>query len=197
MQGSESTPKAPLGNNARPVQTLHHRTVRTNIDFKRHKVSVGELYIHIYRYLIDMIFIIYYLYLVYFFFNFNFCFDSKQNQNACPSMYKDMYYRANRWSPDTGLLIRWQQKSTTTTIRTTRTATTTTTTTAIEAGYAFRILNAAFKFFINVLKTSSGFVWLATFLLQQQQQQQQIDKDADNNNNALKTCFLRDLNKFH
>jgi len=31
-----------------------------------------------------------------------------QNQYACPSMYKDMYYRANRWSPDTGLLIRWQ-----------------------------------------------------------------------------------------
>lgn len=39
MQGSESTPKAPLGNNARPVQGLHHRTVRTNIDFKRNKVS--------------------------------------------------------------------------------------------------------------------------------------------------------------
>ncbi|ALC49720.1 CG1402 [Drosophila busckii] len=66
MQGSESTPKAPLGNNARPVQSLHHRTVRTNIDFKR----------------------------------------QKNNLNACPSMYKDMYYRANRWSSDTGLLIR-------------------------------------------------------------------------------------------
>ncbi|XP_023707804.1 putative carbonic anhydrase-like protein 1 isoform X2 [Cryptotermes secundus] len=35
MQGSETTPKAPLGNNARPVQHLHHRTVRTNIDFKK------------------------------------------------------------------------------------------------------------------------------------------------------------------
>lgn len=33
MQGSEQTPKAPLGNNARPLQALHHRTVRTNIDF--------------------------------------------------------------------------------------------------------------------------------------------------------------------
>ncbi|XP_037932347.1 putative carbonic anhydrase-like protein 2 [Teleopsis dalmanni] len=65
MQGSETSPKAPLGNNARPLQGLHHRTVRTNIDFKRNK-----------------------------------------NQNSCPSMYKDMYYRANRWSPDTGLLIR-------------------------------------------------------------------------------------------
>lgn len=40
MQGSETTPKAPLGNNARPVQNLHHRTVRTNIDFKRNKVSL-------------------------------------------------------------------------------------------------------------------------------------------------------------
>lgn len=38
MQGSENTPKAPLGNNARPVQNLHHRTVRTNIDFKKNKV---------------------------------------------------------------------------------------------------------------------------------------------------------------
>lgn len=33
MQGSEQTPKAPLGNNARPLQPLHHRTIRTNIDF--------------------------------------------------------------------------------------------------------------------------------------------------------------------
>lgn len=41
MQGSESTPKAPLGNNARPVQNLHHRTVRTNIDFKKTKVSLS------------------------------------------------------------------------------------------------------------------------------------------------------------
>lgn len=39
MQGSEQTPKAPLGNNARPVQNLHHRTVRTNIDFKQSKVK--------------------------------------------------------------------------------------------------------------------------------------------------------------
>ncbi|XP_034251199.1 carbonic anhydrase-related protein 10-like isoform X2 [Thrips palmi] len=35
MQGSPETPKAPLGNNARPLQPLHHRTVRTNIDFFR------------------------------------------------------------------------------------------------------------------------------------------------------------------
>lgn len=112
--------------------------------------------------------------------------DTKQNQNACPSMYKDMYYRANRWSPDTGLLIRWQQQCTTTTIRTTQTATTTTPT-AIEAGYAFRIMNDAFKFYIDVFKTSSGFVWLAIFLLQKQQQ-------ADNNNsNALKACFVREV----
>ncbi|KAF9801616.1 hypothetical protein SFRURICE_018026, partial [Spodoptera frugiperda] len=35
MQGSQLTPKAPLGNNARPVQPLHHRTVRTNINFNK------------------------------------------------------------------------------------------------------------------------------------------------------------------
>ncbi|KAL7031339.1 hypothetical protein ACKWTF_006966 [Chironomus riparius] len=35
MQGSEQTPKAPLGNNARPLQPLHHRTIRTNIDFAK------------------------------------------------------------------------------------------------------------------------------------------------------------------
>lgn len=39
MQGSEVTPKAPLGNNARPLQQLHHRTVRTNIDFPSIKVT--------------------------------------------------------------------------------------------------------------------------------------------------------------
>lgn len=38
MQGNEQTPKAPLGNNARPLQPLHHRTVRTNIDFQSQKV---------------------------------------------------------------------------------------------------------------------------------------------------------------
>ena len=45
MQGSENTPKAPLGNNARPVQNLHHRTVRTNIDFKKTKVSQCILHV--------------------------------------------------------------------------------------------------------------------------------------------------------
>ncbi|ENN78763.1 hypothetical protein D910_02938 [Dendroctonus ponderosae] len=34
MQGSEEAPKAPLGNNARPIQPLHQRTIRTNINFK-------------------------------------------------------------------------------------------------------------------------------------------------------------------
>ncbi|XP_065345568.1 carbonic anhydrase-related protein 10-like [Cloeon dipterum] len=33
MQGPEETPKAPLANNVRPLQPLHHRTIRTNIDF--------------------------------------------------------------------------------------------------------------------------------------------------------------------
>lgn len=39
MQGSEDAPKAPLGNNARPLQPLHHRTVRTNINFQNTQVS--------------------------------------------------------------------------------------------------------------------------------------------------------------
>ncbi|XP_055297178.1 carbonic anhydrase-related protein 10 [Sitodiplosis mosellana] len=64
MQGSEQTPKAPLGNNARPVQNLHHRTVRTNIDFKQSKT-----------------------------------------QN-CPTMYKDMFYKANKWTVDTPMTMR-------------------------------------------------------------------------------------------
>nr|CAH7746908.1 unnamed protein product [Callosobruchus chinensis] len=33
MQGDSKHPKAPLGNNFRPPQPLHHRPVRTNIDF--------------------------------------------------------------------------------------------------------------------------------------------------------------------
>ncbi|XP_026470096.1 carbonic anhydrase-related protein 10 isoform X2 [Ctenocephalides felis] len=57
MQGSEETPKAPLGNNARPLQPLHHRTVRTNIDFGN-------------------------------------------QQTNCPTMYKDLYYKANKWPRD-------------------------------------------------------------------------------------------------
>ncbi|KAH0547409.1 hypothetical protein KQX54_019176 [Cotesia glomerata] len=35
MQGTKETPKAPLGNNRRPIQLLHHRTIRTNIDFRK------------------------------------------------------------------------------------------------------------------------------------------------------------------
>ncbi|KAK4290730.1 hypothetical protein Pmani_036393 [Petrolisthes manimaculis] len=33
MQGDERLPKAKMANNFRPVKALHHRTVRTNIDF--------------------------------------------------------------------------------------------------------------------------------------------------------------------
>ncbi|KAK1130671.1 hypothetical protein K0M31_018787 [Melipona bicolor] len=33
MQGDKNHPNAPLGNNFRPPQPLHHRPVRTNIDF--------------------------------------------------------------------------------------------------------------------------------------------------------------------
>lgn len=39
MQGDQSNPKAPLGNNYRPAQLVHHRVVRTNIDFNRSSVS--------------------------------------------------------------------------------------------------------------------------------------------------------------
>uniref|UniRef100_A0A1B6C938 Alpha-carbonic anhydrase domain-containing protein n=1 Tax=Clastoptera arizonana TaxID=38151 RepID=A0A1B6C938_9HEMI len=43
MQGSEESPKAPLGNNARPLQPLHHRTVRTNIDFQNSEsTAIGK-----------------------------------------------------------------------------------------------------------------------------------------------------------
>ncbi|KAK6625858.1 hypothetical protein RUM43_006157 [Polyplax serrata] len=59
MQGSEETPKAPLGNNARPLQNLHHRTVRTNIDFQ-----------------------------------------FKSEAKNCPTMHKEMYYKANLWNSE-------------------------------------------------------------------------------------------------
>ncbi|KAI4486179.1 hypothetical protein M0802_012503 [Mischocyttarus mexicanus] len=35
MQGPATAPKAPLGNNSRPLQDLHHRTIRTNINFRK------------------------------------------------------------------------------------------------------------------------------------------------------------------
>lgn len=39
MQGEPDSPKAPLGNNFRPIQQLNHRFIRTNIDFRRTTVS--------------------------------------------------------------------------------------------------------------------------------------------------------------
>lgn len=60
-QGPEDMPKAPLGNNVRPIQSLHHRTVRTNIDFNH------------------------------------------REGKSCPSMYRDMYYKANQWPIPDGL----------------------------------------------------------------------------------------------
>ncbi|KAL1459855.1 hypothetical protein WDU94_011808 [Cyamophila willieti] len=44
-QGSEEQPKAPLGNNVRPLQFIHSRTVRTNIDFKQTISQVRNFYI--------------------------------------------------------------------------------------------------------------------------------------------------------
>lgn len=42
MQGDAKHPKAPLGNNFRPPQPLHHRPVRTNIDFNvKHRGEVS------------------------------------------------------------------------------------------------------------------------------------------------------------
>lgn len=43
MQGLEKVPKAPLGNNVRPVQPLHYRTVRTNIDFPQQTDKVSGI----------------------------------------------------------------------------------------------------------------------------------------------------------
>jgi hypothetical protein len=47
MQGDSDLPKAPLGNNFRPVQTLNQRFLRTNIDFRKSpvcaKFSLSEM----------------------------------------------------------------------------------------------------------------------------------------------------------
>lgn len=45
MQGSQESPKAPLGNNVRPLQPLHYRTVRTNIDFPSSSDKVSVFFI--------------------------------------------------------------------------------------------------------------------------------------------------------
>lgn len=47
MQGDAKHPKAPLGNNFRPPQPLHHRPVRTNIDFNSKQVSILLKLLHI------------------------------------------------------------------------------------------------------------------------------------------------------
>uniref|UniRef100_A0A8D9E2U1 Carbonic anhydrase-related protein 10 n=1 Tax=Cacopsylla melanoneura TaxID=428564 RepID=A0A8D9E2U1_9HEMI len=39
MQGDMKHPKAPLGNNYRPPQPLHHRPLRTNIDFNTKEIN--------------------------------------------------------------------------------------------------------------------------------------------------------------
>ncbi|KAH0999823.1 hypothetical protein HUJ04_013590 [Dendroctonus ponderosae] len=45
MQGDSKHPKAPLGNNFRPPQPLHHRPVRTNIDFNvRNKAAAFPVF---------------------------------------------------------------------------------------------------------------------------------------------------------
>lgn len=58
MQGDKRHSKAPLGNNFRPTQPLHHRPVRTNIDFN---------------------------------------IQQDHNNKNCPTMYRDIYYKANSW----------------------------------------------------------------------------------------------------
>lgn len=39
MQGDSDLPKAPMGNNFRPIQPMNQRFLRTNIDFRKHPVS--------------------------------------------------------------------------------------------------------------------------------------------------------------
>jgi len=53
MQGDEEYPKAPLGSNFRPPQSLHHRVVRTNIDFNKvssqddsFKMCICSIWVH-------------------------------------------------------------------------------------------------------------------------------------------------------
>ncbi|CAM1316373.1 CA10 (predicted) [Pycnogonum litorale] len=40
MVGTKIHPKAPLGDNFRPTMPVHHRTIRTNIDFRRNEPDV-------------------------------------------------------------------------------------------------------------------------------------------------------------
>ena len=44
VQGDYNMPKGPLGNNVRALQPLHHRTVRTNIDFTNSMVISPRLH---------------------------------------------------------------------------------------------------------------------------------------------------------
>lgn len=90
MQGSVESPKAPLGNNARPLQQLHHRTVRTNIDFQNGKVVQTSFFfpsLSLFNLFITD------GHLGYFFpFLVLRNISTKQNQK-CPSMHKEMYYK--------------------------------------------------------------------------------------------------------
>lgn len=121
MQGTIQTPKAPLGNNARPLQQIHHRTVRTNIDFQNAKVvnfyslshllllwpcgdSTHALNLFIMPSGLTVVFILFLIPLVLLLllvFLGSFAATNPiisvplaplQNQN-CPSMHKDMYYK--------------------------------------------------------------------------------------------------------
>jgi hypothetical protein len=47
VQGDSETPKGALGNNVRALQPLHHRTVRTNIDFTNSVVILKNCYLTI------------------------------------------------------------------------------------------------------------------------------------------------------
>ena len=47
VQGDSETPKGTLGNNVRALQPLHHRTVRTNIDFTNAMVGNNVIRIHL------------------------------------------------------------------------------------------------------------------------------------------------------
>lgn len=79
MQGDAKHPQAPLGNNFRPPQPLHHRPVRTNIDFNVKQVHIIVDFVSNYSYFHHLF--------TWFFF--------QAAGKTCPSMYRDVYYKGS------------------------------------------------------------------------------------------------------
>lgn len=76
MQGDEKQPNAPLANNFRPPQPLHHRPVRTNIDFNVQVYCNSATCIFSITKIIALILI-----------------SCVQGPKNCPTMNKDIYYK--------------------------------------------------------------------------------------------------------